>query len=96
MRHKHTFTLMTTIQALRQIAVCLSVIARNTARAVNGFVTHRPWIAMALTALIAFAVAAASIMQARADRDAALKAQYRLQQQVDQLSCAVQAERNAR
>lgn len=96
MRHKHTFTLMTTIQALGQIAVCLSVIARNTARAVNDFVTHRPWIAMTLTALIAFAVAAACIMQARADRDAALKAQFKLQQQVDQLSCAVQAERSAR
>lgn len=87
---------MTTTQALRQLIRCHLTIAINTWHAVNYFVTRRSWLALATVVVASIAVSAVNIMQARAERDTARKAQAKLQQQVEQLSCAVEAERGAR
>lgn len=87
---------MTTPQALRQLVRCHAVIAVNTVRGIHLFVTRKPWLAMFLLAVASFALSATSIMQARAERDAALKKQAQLQQQVEQLSCLAEARKEAR
>lgn len=70
--------------------------ARGVCRDINKAVHQAPWLFICAIMIIAFVACFLFISSARAERDAALKAQYRLQQQVDQLSCAVQAERSAR
>lgn len=87
---------MTTIQALQQILRCHIVIIRNTTHAVNSFVTNRSWLALCLVVVVCILVSAVNIMQARAERDESLKKQMKLQQQVEQLSCVVEAERRTR
>ena len=86
---------MTTPQALRQLARCHATIAVNTWYGVNRFVTGKPWLALALVALVSMAVSAANIMSARAERDSSLRKQAQLQQQVEQLQIAAGAERSA-
>lgn len=87
-------TTMTTTQALRQLIRCHITIAINTWRAVDYFVTRRSWIALVSVVVASVAVSAVNIMQARAERDTARKAQAKLQEQIEQLSCAVEAERS--
>lgn len=87
---------MTTFQALQQILRCHVVIIRNTANAVNSFVTNRSWLAISSVALVCILVSVVNIMQARAERDAAMKKQFKLQQQIEQLTLAVEVERSAR
>lgn len=87
---------MTTPQALRQLVRCHAVIVLNTIRGIHSFVTRKPWLAMFIIAVVSTALSAASIMQARAERDAALKKQAQLQQQVEQLSCLAEARKEAR
>ena len=62
----------------------------------NEFVHRLPWVCIGAVLIVATAVSYVCIAEARAERDKANKAQMELQQQVEQLSCAVEAERSAR
>lgn len=64
---------------------------RNVWRSVNCFVHRWPWFCVAVTALLVIAISHASIGQARAERDYANKQAVKLQEQVESLSCAVEA-----
>ena len=84
-------TPLTTPQALRLLLRCLAAIVRNALRAVHRFVTRRPYAAITLVILVSFAASATCVMKARAERDSANHAMVKLQQQVESLSCAVEA-----
>ena len=76
---------MTTGKALFTILRCNVIILRNAASAVNRLVSRRPWYVITAVALAAFTTAFVGISRARAERDNADKALYKLQQQVEQL-----------
>ena len=76
---------MTTGKALFTILRCNVIILRNAASAVNRLVSSRPWYVITAVALAAFTTAFVGISRARAERDDADKALYRLQQQLERL-----------
>lgn len=75
----------TTREALFTILRCNVIILRNAASAVNRLVSRRPWYVITAVALAAFTTAFVGISRARAERDNADKALYRLQQQLERL-----------
>ena len=87
---------ISTIDAFRQIIRCHIAIVLNTWRSINFLVTKRSWLTISAVILIAITISAVNIMQARAERDAAVKKQVELQNQVEQLSCVVESERRAK
>lgn len=91
-----SFTPLTTPQALRLLMRCHAAIVANILHAIHRFVTRRPYAAITLVILASVAVSASSIMKARAERDSANHAMVKLQQQVESLSCAVEAGKEAR
>lgn len=66
---------------------------KGVCREVNDFVHRLPWVCIGVVLIVATSVSYVCIAEARAERD---KAQMELQQQVEQLSCAIEAERSAR
>lgn len=68
---------------------------KGVCREVNEFVHRLPWVCIGAVLIVATSVSYVCIAEARAERDKANKAQMELQQQVEQLSCAVEAERSA-
>lgn len=70
--------------------------AKGVCREVNEFVHRLPWVCLGAMLIIATLVSYVCIAKARAERDKANKAQLELQERVEQLSCAVEAERSAR
>ena len=69
---------------------------KGVCREVNEFVHRKPWVGIGTVLIVATSVSYVCIAEARAERDKANKAQMKLQQQVEQLSCAIEAERSAR
>lgn len=82
---------MKTSDAILQILRCHVIIARNAAKAVNAAVRRFPWLCMAVVTMTSVTVSAAKMMQARAERDRAAKQVVLLKQQVNNLSCALEA-----
>lgn len=69
---------------------------KGVCREVNEFAHRLPWVCIGVVLIAATSVSYVCIAEARAERDKANKAQMELQQQVEQLSCAVEAERSAK
>lgn len=70
--------------------------AKGVCREVNEFVHRLPWVCIGAVLIVATSVSYVCIAEARAERDKASKAQVKLQERVEQLTCAVEAERSAR
>ena len=70
--------------------------AKGVCRDVNKFAHELPWLCIGAVVTISVAASFVCISGARAERDRACKKQLELQTQVEQLSCAVEAERSAR
>lgn len=86
----------TTKEALVYSFRYMYIFWRNVWRTVNCFAHRWPWLCVALTATAAIAVSDVLIGHARAERDSANHAMVKLQQQVESLSCAVEAGKEAR
>ena len=69
---------------------------KGVCREVNDFVHRLPWVCIGAVLIAATSVSYVCIAEARAERDKANKAQLELQERVEQLSCAIEAERSAR
>lgn len=70
--------------------------AKGVCREVNEFAHRLPWVCIGAILISVTSVSYVCIAEARAERDKANKAQMELQERVEQLSCAVEAERSAR
>lgn len=71
------------------------VFFRNIWRSTNNFVHRLPWVCIGIVILASTLVCLHYVSSARAERDNAYKKQYQLQQQVEQLSCALEARKEA-
>ena len=69
---------------------------KGVCREVNSFVHQLPWLCMGAVMVVSVTASFVCISNARAERDKSLKKQLKQQQQIEQLSCAVEAERSAR
>lgn len=72
------------------------VFFRNIWRGTNNFAHRLPWVLVGSVVLVSAMVSMAYISSARAERDNACKRQYQLQQQVEQLSCVIEARKEVR
>lgn len=70
--------------------------AKGVYRDIDRVVHESPWWCMGIVTMAAVAVSFVGISKAHADRDRAQKMQAQLQQQIEQLQIAVEAERSAR
>lgn len=70
------------------------VFAKGVCREVNSFVHQLPWLCMGAVMVVSVTASFVCISNARAERDKSLKKQVELQNQVEQLSCVVEAERS--
>ncbi len=68
--------------------------AKGVCREVNSFVHQLPWLCMGAVMVVSVTASFVCISNARAERDKSLKKQVELQNQVEQLSCVVEAERS--
>ena len=66
---------------------------KGVCREVNSFVHQLPWLCMGAVMVVSVTASFVCISNARAERDKSLKKQVELQNQVEQLSCVVEAER---
>lgn len=66
---------------------------KGACRDINNFAHKLPWLCMGAVVIIAIAVSCVHIAEARIERDRSLKKQSELQTQIEQLSCALEAER---
>lgn len=71
------------------------VLFRNIWRSTNNFAHRLPWVLVGFVVLVSASVSLACVSSARAERDSAYKKLYQLQQQVEQLSCALEARKEA-
>ena len=69
---------------------------KGVCRDIDRVVHEVPWLCMGIVIMLSVVVSFMCISKAHADRDRAQHVQAELQQQVEQLSCAVEAERNAK
>ena len=67
---------------------------KGVCRDVNGFAHKLPWVCVAVVLIVAVITGSMLVAEARMERDHASKEMVKLQQQVEQLSCAVEAERS--
>lgn len=70
--------------------------AKGVCRDINEFAHRLPWVCIGAVLIVATAVSYVSIAEARAERDKARKAQVELQERVEQLTLAVEAERSGK
>lgn len=70
--------------------------AKGVCREVNEFVHRLPWVCIGAVLIVTTAVSYVCFAEARAERDKASKAQVKLQERVEQLTCAVEAERSGK
>lgn len=82
---------ITTRQALHLIAKGHAAILVNILRLVHRFVMHYPYAVIIAILFVSIITSAYKIMQARAERDNANRRIVHLQQQVETLSCALEA-----
>lgn len=73
----------------------LYIFFRNVWRAVNAFAHQWPWVLVGLALTASLAASYVCIASARAERDAASRRVVNLQQQAEQLSCALEARKEA-
>lgn len=71
------------------------VFFRNIWRSTNNFAHKLPWVLVGATIITSTLVCLFYVSSARTDRDNACKKQFQLQQQVEQLSCALEARKEA-
>lgn len=69
---------------------------KGACRDINSFAHKMPWLCIGAAVTISIFISFICISHARIDRDYSLKKQSQLQQQVEQLSCALEAERSKR
>lgn len=69
---------------------------KGSCRDINSFAHKMPWLCIGAAVAISIVISFICISHARIDRDYSLKKQSQLQQQVEQLSCALEAERSKR
>lgn len=67
---------------------------KGVCKEINSFVYRLPWICVAVMSIVAATIGFILVADARMQRDHASKEMVKLQQQVEQLSCAVEAERS--
>lgn len=67
---------------------------KGVCKDINSFVHRQPWICVAVVSTVAATIGFILVADARMQRDHASKEMVKLQQQVEQLSCAVEAERS--
>lgn len=67
---------------------------KGVCKEINSFVYRLPWICVAVVSIVAAIIGFILVADARMQRDHASKEMVKLQQQVEQLSCAVEAERS--
>lgn len=67
---------------------------KGVCRDVNGFAHKLPWVCVSVVLIVAVITGSMLVVEARMERDHASKEMVKLQQQVEQLSCAVEAERS--
>lgn len=79
------------VYALRYAWAFVKGVSKILWRGLNRFVHHYPWVCIGVVVIAAFAINFICIAQARSERDGAFFKQARLQQQVEQLSCALNA-----
>ncbi len=70
--------------------------AKGACRDVNIFAHKLPWLCMGAVVIIAIVISCVRIAETRVERDRSLKKQMELQTQIEQLSCALEAERGRR
>lgn len=70
--------------------------AKGACRDINCFVHKFPWLCMGAVMVVSVTASFVCISNARAERDKSLKKQVELQNQVEQLSCVVEAERSSK
>ena len=70
-----------------------SLSIRLSFRAINQQAHKLPWLYVGITILISVIVYSVCVGKARAERDKALQQQVTLQEQVEQLSCAIEAQK---
>lgn len=87
---------MKTTEAIWQILRCCAIIVSNIGHGINNFVTRRSWFAIVIVILFCTVMSVVNIMSARAERDSALKKQYQLQQQIEQLTYTLEARKEVR
>lgn len=68
--------------------------AKGVSRDINSFAHKQPWVCVAVVLVVAVITGSMLVAEARMERDHASKEMVKLQQQVEQLSCAVEAERS--
>lgn len=67
---------------------------KGVCKEINSFVYRLPWICVAVVSIVAATIGFILVADARMQRDHASKEMVKLQQHVEQLSCAVEAERS--
>lgn len=72
------------------------MIAGNAGGGIDRMVRRWPWQVLCVVVVASVTVSAVNIMDARSERDAASRQAVHLQQQVESLSCAVEAGKEAR
>lgn len=86
---------LTTRQALVCSVQYTCAFFRLAWRDVNGFAHRWPWVIASFTVTASVALSYVFIASARAERDAASRRVVTLQQQAEQLSCALEARKEA-
>lgn len=65
--------------------------ARGVCKDINTFAHKLPWVCVGLVAVVVVVISIVCVADARLERDRANKAMLKLQQQVETLSCMVEA-----
>lgn len=68
--------------------------AKGACKDVNTFAHRLPWVCVAVVLIASVAVGSVLVAEARMERDHASKEMFKLQQQVEQLSCIVESNNN--
>lgn len=68
--------------------------AKGVCKDVNTFAHRLPWVCVAVVLIASVAVGSVLVAEARMERDHASKEMFKLQQQVEQLSCIVESNNN--
>ena len=69
---------------------------KGVCKDINSFVHRQPWNCVTVVSIVAATIGFILVADARMERDHANKEMVKLQQRVEELSCAVEAERSIR
>lgn len=68
--------------------------AKGVSRDINSFAHRLPWVCVAVVLIASVVVGSVLVAEARMERDHASREIFKLQQQVEQLSCIVESNNN--